>query len=117
MSFNGLPESNQSKPRQRRFLDHLQSMPLGGQLAAGEVRSQRHRIPSYQWPRERAMHPVSRKQQLQPANCTHRLRQFRMPSDHLAANDDACALFGRPAVCLGKLRELPHDEGLGRCLV
>src|SRR5260370_784137 len=89
MSLEGLSESYQPQSRQRRFLDHLQSVPLDGQLAAGEVRPQRHGISAHQWACQRALPVMPRQQQLQSANCAHGLRQFRTPPDYVASNHAA----------------------------
>ena len=65
----------------------------------------------------RGLRFVPHQQQLRVDDCANRLRKFAMPFDHLAANNHAGALHIGIGICGGKLRHLPHDNGMGRGVV
>jgi hypothetical protein len=45
------------------------------------------------------------------------LRKLRLPSDHLAADEQSGALLSRIRLCGSELFDLPHNKGLGRSFV
>ena len=86
-------------------------------MGHGKFRSQLYRLPSDFWPRQCSLRLLPRKQQLQSTNCSDGMRDFGMPRDDVATDEQSGSFDLGSGLRTGQLLELPHNQGLGRGFV
>ena len=113
------PRRQCSQSRHRGIPLHhfrLCHLPHHHHLGRWKIRSQYHRLSSHRRPRQRAVRYLPHQRQLHFENCSHRLRQFRVPPHQLAADHQSGSLHFRSCLRCFELRQLPHHPRVGTLL-